>query len=253
MSQGSLKFENQDLIKQYDFRPLYKWLLQRYASEKTCPALLFFGEIDDGSKFLNTQFGEQAILLQKEDGCRLNNLKRAHAKPERIISGMEELAMQKYWDPAIDYKKLYTAYLEISDYLNIPMPAIFFASDMPCGIGGVTNISEKNDVVFDVFINTKVFSGPNIISGLLHELRHVWQVVYHKDWFEKYSETRNFDRYSNLFAEVDAFAFSIWNTKHLGFKFYDEHLENNAAIKKRIEELEKTETPLTSLSCLRKL
>ena len=242
-------------LRPFDYRPMYQWLLDRYATEENCPALLFTDKAD-GDVFWKTPYGEKAIFLGNTKGCRLNDLKKAYSRAEMLMPNdrFKEQHWDKLWDPTADYKSLYTAYLEISDYLKTPMPPIFFTYEMPTTHRGDCIFQNKDLIPTNVFINTNTFSIQTILTSLLHELRHVWQLVYHPDWWDDRSgHTESSEEYLSKFVEVDAFAFELWNTKNLGLHYSSERIEKNAAVIKRVEELEKNEVPLTTLSSLEKL
>ena len=241
--------------KTWDFTPLYKWLLARYASEEDCPALLL---VDTPVRlFLQTEYGGKVILLDKNAGERVNNLKKIHSMKEQKIEKKIHAMLPSLWSPVYNYKVIYTWYLKICQHLHTPMPA-FFLSDYLPGYNGLVSPGGDNPNVSDVFV--KGDDDPvRTLGTMLHELRHVWQHTYHNDWFSGYQSFDKYDSsikddYYEQYSEIDATAFQYWALHHLGFNIHLEDLgaKRCSVISARMEELQKTEKPLTSLPYIQK-
>lgn len=97
--------------------------------------------------------------------------------------------------------------LDVCEDLGINAPKISYdMSDFP----GSLSAAVKPDNRKVLYIRSQNFDLDTAFA-VAHELRHLWQLKWHKSWFGSYKKRDevSFEAYNRQFAEVDANAYAL--------------------------------------------
>ena len=222
-----------------DFTKIYKFILEYYKDRDSCPALLFMDYGAQEPMYIKNIDGAEAIIVNRNSERLYEDIKRTVRKPAALYYYAEDL--RNVWDPDVDYQNIYGLLLIISDRLKIPAIPIYIAKQMFAGyekLSGVTlqNAEQKTTAIVLAGKRAEIM----LVKSLVHELRHVWQHMYHQDWFDDYNIDLPLEDYFDQIPEYDAEAYAyLFLFRVCGIRW--ELHDGKEKILQRVKELEKEE------------
>lgn len=234
----------------HDYRKVYEYLISSYGNTPhDCPAVLLLDSTY--SIPLRDEKGLNIAVINRNSPRLLGDLKRTISKPAEVIDSSMTGSISSMISSDCNYWLCYKWLLEICEYLDIAVPALFICEKMPPfidNLNGVCFPGGEVPYVTDVFMKLEKGMDEALwIKTFLHELRHVWQHKYHNDWFNGYESfgKEGPGAYYSQFVEVDADAFAYKTLENHGVRFIleDLGLERSKLIRKRMAEIS-AEKPL---------